>query len=332
MMLRRGCADLLIKYFRHQETVRYQKSVRMSSVHRSESFHENLGVWDVSLSALSASSSQSFEDTNETYIIFNVKVKTLFGDRVFVAGNCAELGDWDVHRATKLKTEPRCYPNWSAAVHVRQGIPIEYKFIIKDFQGQVLSWEPTSSNRRIHPSGVWMLIDDGVFGVLQDSNSNSHVLNNARFERLANEMITEKQHRLQQESDYKKLQHELHLAHERLITAEHIMDELKQRVSFLEGCDMPGLTLSKLKDLAQHSRKVFELATATTLKRLEAQLDESLSSKECIACMDGHIDVLCLPCGHLVLCNKCADKISAAGSRCPICKLKISSFQKVFGK
>ena len=36
----------------------------------------------------------------------------------------------------------------------------------------------------------------------------------------------------------------------------------------------------------------------------------AMSEKKCVVCMDAQIDTVCVPCGHLCLCQGCSDLIN----------------------
>lgn len=52
----------------------------------------------------------------------------------------------------------------------------------------------------------------------------------------------------------------------------------------------------------------------------------------CIVCEDRRIEVLCQPCGHLVLCSLCGNRITRRDNRCPTCRIELSTLQPVFGR
>lgn len=47
----------------------------------------------------------------------------------------------------------------------------------------------------------------------------------------------------------------------------------------------------------------------------------------CVICLENIKDTLILPCNHLVLCNKCKNKVK---DECPICRNNINSFANVY--
>ena len=55
--------------------------------------------------------------------------------------------------------------------------------------------------------------------------------------------------------------------------------------------------------------------------------EASVNLGECIACRDRERSVLLTPCGHLVLCSKCA--VDNDDQRCPVCRIAIEAIVPV---
>lgn len=49
--------------------------------------------------------------------------------------------------------------------------------------------------------------------------------------------------------------------------------------------------------------------------------------QRCVVCVDNPKEVICLPCGHVCLCENCAEKIKL---NCPVCRSKIESKAAAF--
>ena len=49
---------------------------------------------------------------------------------------------------------------------------------------------------------------------------------------------------------------------------------------------------------------------------------------QCVVCMDGEINVVLVPCGHMILCETCANQLT--NKKCPTCRQNISQIVKVF--
>ena len=63
-------------------------------------------------------------------------------------------------------------------------------------------------------------------------------------------------------------------------------------------------------------------------KDLEMAINMSLKDQEfCIICYDKPINTVFVPCGHMSCCYKCGKKCE---SKCPICRKKIKTVQKIY--
>ncbi len=64
-------------------------------------------------------------------------------------------------------------------------------------------------------------------------------------------------------------------------------------------------------------------------RRKPSRADEEATTDlgECIACRDRERSVLLTPCGHLVLCSKCA--VDNDDQRCPICRVAVDAIVPV---
>ena len=47
-------------------------------------------------------------------------------------------------------------------------------------------------------------------------------------------------------------------------------------------------------------------------------------SDECVICMDQRKTHTMVPCGHICVCQACADWITAEGEACPICRAPVT--------
>jgi hypothetical protein len=58
---------------------------------------------------------------------------------------------------------------------------------------------------------------------------------------------------------------------------------------------------------------------------------DTQASSKCAVCLDGPLENIVLPCGHLCLCSTCAIRVAETRpSRCPICRQAIASVTKVY--
>ena len=78
---------------------------------------------------------------DQTQMIFHVVADTNMGENIYVVGNRAELGNWDSAKATEAMMCPN-YPEYFLPVSVPKGEKIEFKFIKKDKNGNVVWEEP----------------------------------------------------------------------------------------------------------------------------------------------------------------------------------------------
>ena len=83
---------------------------------------------------------------------FSVAADTQYGQRVFVTGDAAHLGAWDLNQARVMTPRgcegTRC--TWSGSVRVKAGQPLSFKFVIIDEALNVV-WE-WGANRTLTPS------------------------------------------------------------------------------------------------------------------------------------------------------------------------------------
>lgn len=88
------------------------------------------------------------DDQNQ--IVFKIKAETRPGEQIYLVGNVAELGNWDVKKCTESLLNPN-HPEWYLPVSVPKGKEIEFKFIKKDENGNI-TWEDKIPNRKVKSS------------------------------------------------------------------------------------------------------------------------------------------------------------------------------------
>uniref|UniRef100_A0A1Q3FAG0 RING-type E3 ubiquitin transferase n=1 Tax=Culex tarsalis TaxID=7177 RepID=A0A1Q3FAG0_CULTA len=74
----------------------------------------------------------------------------------------------------------------------------------------------------------------------------------------------------------------------------------------------------KLRDKLEKSR---------AQRRAQARQQVFNDEQRCVVCVDNPKEVICLPCGHVCLCENCAEKIKL---NCPVCRSKIETKAAAF--
>lgn len=82
-------------------------------------------------------------------VTFNGNATTSWGQNVFVVGNIPQLGAWNVANAIPLSSA--AYPVWSGTVQIPSSTPVQYKYIKKDGNGNVV-WENGNNRSFTTPS------------------------------------------------------------------------------------------------------------------------------------------------------------------------------------
>ena len=54
-----------------------------------------------------------------------------------------------------------------------------------------------------------------------------------------------------------------------------------------------------------------------------------VSSENCVICLDNAVSVMCMPCGHLCLCNLPYCLHDIQGKPCPICRTMVETTQEI---
>ncbi|WP_161979356.1 alpha-amylase family glycosyl hydrolase [Streptococcus sp. S784/96/1] len=76
---------------------------------------------------------------DQNQVIFHVRADTNLGETIHIVGNVPELGSWKEEYSTEAMMNPN-HPEWYLPVSLPAGQKIEFKFIKKNAQGQVV-WE-----------------------------------------------------------------------------------------------------------------------------------------------------------------------------------------------
>lgn len=70
-----------------------------------------------------------------------------------------------------------------------------------------------------------------------------------------------------------------------------------------------------------------KLEKSRAQRRAKARQQVFNDEQRCVVCVDNPKEVICLPCGHVCLCENCAEKIKL---NCPVCRSKIESKAAAF--
>lgn len=92
-----------------------------------------------------------------TAITFRVNATTVWGQNVFVVGNTPALGSWNTSQAVALSSAS--YPIWSGTVNLPANTTVEYKYIKKDGNGNVI-WESGSNRVYTTPASGGATLND----------------------------------------------------------------------------------------------------------------------------------------------------------------------------
>lgn len=86
--------------------------------------------------------------SGEGGVTFNANATTLPGQSVYITGDTAALGMWDIGLAVPVNTDTDLYPIWRNTINLPASKTIQYKYIRKNADGSI-TWEslPGGSNR-----------------------------------------------------------------------------------------------------------------------------------------------------------------------------------------
>lgn len=98
-----------------------------------------------------------------------------------------------------------------------------------------------------------------------------------------------------------------------------VLDILKKSK---EVNDKSILLLSKLKRENEHHKTMIELLST------EGYVKNMQHINICSICFTNKINTIILPCGHVSCCDYCLDKLE--DHKCPICRVEIRTFRKLF--
>lgn len=97
---------------------------------------------------------------DQTQMIFHVQANTALGQKVYVVGSIPELGNWDPAKSLDAfhNPDPVQWNKWFLPVSVPKASTFQYKYILKDDQGNV-TWESGSNRTATSSSSASGVID-----------------------------------------------------------------------------------------------------------------------------------------------------------------------------
>ena len=89
----------------------------------------------------------------------------------------------------------------------------------------------------------------------------------------------------------------------------------------------------KCETVREYTLSVALAAAERKLAAVAADAERKLAavaeSNECAVCM-GHKDHILIPCGHVCVCEQCANSIMASSKQCPVCRSTVMHICKVY--
>jgi hypothetical protein len=126
-----------------------------------------------------------------------------------------------------------------------------------------------------------------------------------------------------------------------LLEKDAEMDKLKQQLDIyigklqisickqILGEKLEDLSTTNLQELANKSINTYNTATDLIVKRLEEEQQKIILSNTCGLCLNGKVDTVMIPCGHVHFCYSCAQKMCTRG-KCFVCNEMVASILKVY--
>ncbi|MCR3757740.1 CBM20 domain-containing protein [Clostridium felsineum] len=101
---------------------------------------------DLKTKKVRAEKSDSLVDV--TFVLNNTS--TSIGENIFISGNIEDLGNWDVSKAVKLKTNEDIYPTWKIQLRLPENTEVEFKFLsLKEGEDEDSAVWENSDNRTL---------------------------------------------------------------------------------------------------------------------------------------------------------------------------------------
>lgn len=121
------------------------------------------GYYDITVTTSSGAYTSNYDEFkvltgSQTAVRFIAKnATTEYGQNVYLVGNCVELGNWDTSKAIgpfyNATETIASYPDWFFDVSVPEDYNLEFKFIKKDADGNVI-WESGTNHAYTVPIGA----------------------------------------------------------------------------------------------------------------------------------------------------------------------------------
>lgn len=92
------------------------------------------------------------------------------------------------------------------------------------------------------------------------------------------------------------------------------------------NADMTSSHNSERRSAAQPETEVAPPKELYNVEELQKQNETLKDNITCKVCMDDKVDMLFLPCRHLICCEPCSDSVR----RCPLCRQRIIGTIKAF--
>ena len=85
---------------------------------------------------------------------FNERRATSFGQTVYIVGSIPQLGNWNAASAVALSATKytNSDPLWFASIALPAGTAVEYKYLIKGSDGNVVVWESDPDRKYTVPA------------------------------------------------------------------------------------------------------------------------------------------------------------------------------------
>jgi len=105
------------------------------------------------------------------------------------------------------------------------------------------------------------------------------------------------------------------------------IEKINLRQSQMEGRELHFMGIDDLKELELTLKNGLSAVSSSIVLRMEMEIQRINMELECVVCMDKRVEMACIPCGHLVLCEKCSVLVKSV---CPTCRQHIKSFLRIY--